>query len=367
MARVSTKSKTAQPNLDSAPIDVGSLLFAGLRAKIDDGRIDTRDKAGILRGGSAGLVLEDGRVGAGCVREAHARYLGAEPARDSGWEMRQLMFEAGNTNEDSWAENLLRGLATLQPGWTLKREEEFPIEWTVDGVRGTGREDIVLVDPDGTPRQLVELKLVSSLGTAIDVLCRVSPKMDHIVQAANYSYRSGLPVQLWYANRFDIAVPDWKWASEHFPADASDRAHPAAEYLDWSRGYTNKQGKYSPPKPTKIKQFVVGFDVAFDSDGRAWYREVGSTGEWKRTVVTKAGIDAFYSRVVSLQKDGLGDRPTVVQSDGRAGTYSKCAYCDWAYACEEAEAASAVPHERYEIFIQIAAANVPLKDERSEE
>lgn len=351
---------TQPSGLTPAPIDAGSLMMRGIQLRLEAERIEAVDKAGVLRGGSAGLVLEDGRVGAGCVRASHARFLGGEPDRGPGeWELKQLMFEAGNFNEDAWAANIRSALLSDLPGYSLLREEEFPIEWRIGSTPGTGREDLVLVDSNGTPIQLVELKLVSSLGTALESLAEVSPKPDAAVQLVNYMYRSGLPGQVWYTNRFDVPVPEWKFALEVLPKSQTEVAHPAAPFLQWSRGYTRKSGEYVPPKPTKIKQFVVGFDFAFDGDGRMWFREVGATGDWTRTVVTKSGIDEFYRRTVALPEEGLGDRPAVVELDGRAGTFRKCDYCDWASTCDDAEASSRDPKEQYEVFRDLVQATIP--------
>lgn len=316
--------------------NVADLIMDGIQQAVDAKERETAEHHGVFRGGSTGVIYSDGAAGGKCVREAAARFLGAEPERDPAvWLHKQLMFEAGFASEDSVFENLRR----VWPG-VIKREEEFPIEWTVDGVRGTGREDLILCDAAGSPQLLVELKAVCSLSSVQSALLQQKPKAEHAIQLANYMLRSGLPGQLLYVSRVDFPVPDWGYLKPDLPRGPDDTAHPAAPYCVWSRG-----GRGKPPQVTKITQFIVAFEfrwVGAEGTRRLEWRSAASDvgTSWNPTDITAAGLDEFCRRVTALVQrdvDALPEPHSTRGIEGGRDHFSSCNYCEWAPICRDAE------------------------------
>jgi hypothetical protein len=90
-------------------INIGQLLIEGAIARDEESRTEAAKRSGVLRGGSVGLLMEDGETVVGCPRAALARYLGADPPRDPvDWAYDSLMLQAGHSSEDLWADDLKR-------------------------------------------------------------------------------------------------------------------------------------------------------------------------------------------------------------------------------------------------------------------
>lgn len=327
-----TSSPATPPPMSTSQPNAGSLLMEGIRLRLQRERIQEKAKAGTLRGGSAGATIAGVDHGT-CVRAAAARLLGLEPLRDEvEWLHKQLMFDAGNQNEDLWAPPLAEAWALS--GGRVLREEEFPIEWTIGVTSGGGREDFVLLDAAGKAVSMTEQKLVCSLATATTVLGKRVPKIDNVIQAANYMHRANVPGQLWYTSRVNWAVPDWSFTQAAFPCD---REHPAYPYLEW------QFRKGQKPKVKKITPFVVGFELSWQG-GRLWWRPFAAREGWRETTITVESIDAYYGRVVALANGTSGEtlpaKPSTASLDGEKGHYNPCDYCDWKPICSRASTRS---------------------------
>ena len=113
-------------------------------------------KEGTLRGGSSGCLTSSGEVYGTCHRKALARYKGYQSKID---EISYTWFDAGFANEDAWMQKLTAAVSAMGPEFTLKAEEECPISWEANGVKVTGRPDIMLFEND-KPKFGIELKVV---------------------------------------------------------------------------------------------------------------------------------------------------------------------------------------------------------------
>lgn len=347
-------------------INVGRLLIEGMILSDQESRVTAKEKAGTFRGGSVGLLFEDGSTMEGCPRQALARYIGADPPRDPvQWAYDRLMLSSGMASEDLWADDLKRAIAATMPGFKLLREDELPIKWDVvsgDGsltVPATGREDLILVDERGDVATLIELKQVSSLNTAASVLGGLKPKLAHVVQAANYAYRVGAPSQLWYVSRVNWSVPDWAFIKALFA-----NPHPKIERF-LKRGATSE-------KITTLLPFIVGFDLSWDKneageervfvqpllhDGPLDSKAAGRGKEKSlllETPVSLERIDRFYSACADqiVGKRLHPDRPLPMELNGKTHKgFSPCDYCDWKYNCDANES-------NYEAWVAEVKSNV---------
>src|SRR5690606_22245508 len=92
-----TQSRTT--NKTSSEFDVESMYMSGVRAHMRAHDEAESEKVGSFRVGSGGLFLSQTQIAGTCHRLAMARFLGIPVPRDEialeGWELRQLMFEAG--------------------------------------------------------------------------------------------------------------------------------------------------------------------------------------------------------------------------------------------------------------------------------
>lgn len=329
-------------------------------------------KRGQMRGANQGLYV-DGRIVGVCHRATMARMLGAEPPRGESWVTKHLMFDSGHANEDSWVANLARA-------WDgpILREEDIPVSWSVerlsDGstVTGSGRPDIVLCKyKEGfggvvaaavsavldmftavpgmeraidaslrtritalvakhldayEPVQALELKQVSSINTAADVLfAGGKPKLAAALQAARYARCLGVPYQIWYTLPFVCPIPNWSFLRGKFP----EKGEPGSEYIDY--GYDGT--------PSKVQPHAVGYELAWQ-DEVLFYRRVGSEG-WIRTAVTVQGLDDYWAFVVDrFDTKDLGPRLELMDIHGapeKWGSKTPCDYCDLQKQCHSNE------------------------------
>jgi hypothetical protein len=296
-------------------INIRALMSKG-RAELQRRHAELEEtKRGILRVGNSGSV-GDGKVIGKCHRITLARFLGAQAPIDDN---RFLMFDAGITNEDSWADVL--GAASYEG--KILREEEIPVAEKVEGteIMLTGRPDIVLADESGKPKLLLELKLVSSYYTALGVLIGktdspAAPKTDHLCQAANYCRLLGVPGKICYASRVDWHVQHWD--KKRMPAD-----HESLEY--------NEKGEAK-----KIMPFLSIFDIRFGPGQVLQYKREDET-EWTNTRITTAGVRDYFRYVAELaEKKQLGPRVSDETATGEK-SYKACSYCSFQTSCDKYE------------------------------
>ncbi len=340
-----------------------------------------------MRGANQGLYV-DGQIVGVCHRATLARMIGAEPPREESWVNKHLMFASGHANEDSWVANIAR----VWDGPIL-REEDIPVKWLVSRVdggpdaEGSGRPDIVLcrykpgfggavtkavdavlktvgllpgmgrlvddvlrtrvtalaaVHLDAyVPVQALELKQVSSVNTAADVLfAGGKPKLAAALQAARYALCLGVPYQIWYTLPFVCPIPNWSFLRGKFPS----KGEPGSEFCDY--GYDGSA--------TKIQPCAVGYEMAWQS-GTLFYRRVGTEG-WIQTVVTEQGLDDYWSFTLdrAATKD-LGPRLELMDIHGKPekwGSKTPCDYCDLQKQCHANE------HD-YDKWVEAMTALVP--------
>lgn len=319
-------------------MDVRTLLAKGQAALERQREEEETAKVGTLRGGNSGLKLGDLIYGK-CHRLSLLRFLGISSSTEPN---RHLMFAAGRTNEDSWYE-------LLAESWDgpILREDEIPVSWqTSNGTPVTGRPDIVLCEnvpqaraegsrdagapadesqserSGGEPKPVLglELKLVSSLWTALSVFLKKVPKSDHLIQAAHYSWQLGVPFELWYTSRVDWPILKWKWI------------------LDLLKGDGRTEIERDERGPKKLLPFYSGFFLDW-KDGRLYYRHESAT-VWTPTAVTAEGVRDYYEYVSTLQETkDLGPRPTNQEVTGGEAGWNKCdaKYCPLAGVCDRHE------------------------------
>jgi hypothetical protein len=203
------------------------------------------------------------------------------------------MFAAGEGNEALGQEVLVEGWS----GTVLRG-----IEFEKDGVHGTT--DLVLASHAEAPQLVIELKLVSSVNSAIQRQVAGTPDLKHLIQSAVYMWLSGLPAVLCYTSRTDFAI--------------------------------QFQAKKLGIK--KIEPFYRMFYLSF-KDGVLWYRDEHEMSDVK-TTVTLAGIKNYYMLLQTMgPAHNLFDRPVADDSDDRKGIegYDRCNYCALQPACDRWE------------------------------
>lgn len=305
-------------------IDVLKLLHEGTKTKVTKEDLDDNKKAGSLRGGSGGWMSDDFKYVTGsCPRKVWARYKGytLEDNIDKA-----QMFEAGHLSEDAVC-------SILDYSWPhYKRETEVPTSWTTDnGILVTGRPDIVLCDPLQTDLLThgLELKLVSSLWTALEVL--QTPKVEHIIQSAHYSKQLNVPYTIVYVNR-----TNWSLLSDFALQKAPKEGEPGSEVLEYKSYKTKtKEGKeISYRAPKTMKCFYRTFPMRWDELGQV---EINNGQEWLTTFVTWEGIQKFYNYIATMNERGhCGPCPTPVTIKGDNKSYKLCSkeYCNMYQHCK---------------------------------
>lgn len=282
-------------------------------------------KEGTLRAGMTGCIVHGDQILGTCPKKAYLRMVGVE--LDDYSSDRELMFAAGHSNEDIWAHTLL---AAKEPGISLKRESEVPIEWELDsGRKITGRPDIVVLEND-VPKLLIELKLVSSLWTARDVGIKLEPKVGHLLQAGHYAWQLGVPGELWYTSRADFAIGGW--ATKHFP-DGSPRLEYGYSSSPGNKKITREEYEELPAnkrncEARKTLPFKQGFEIQWTAKGQLVYRPVGHSGTWNHTLITQDGIKKFYELVDQLpHSTKLPGCVSSLMADGSRMSYALSDYC----------------------------------------
>ena len=225
---------------------------------------------------------------------------------------------------------------------TILREEELGLEWDINGVKASGRPDIVLKAESGEELGL-ELKMVASVWTARNVLLENKPKMNHLIQAANYSYRMDIPFQLWYTSYVNLTGPDF------ITRIVPKRGEPGSEHIEYSLGHLvdkqrgtgkifkkihvynqdwNQTNEYLKTKYgvthynfKHIKPFQVGYELLWKNDQLLW-RKIGNV-EWVSTPITKKGIDQYYEIVSTAGiVKRLPPRPIAIDAYGKSEKFN---------------------------------------------
>jgi len=322
-------------------MNIERLHDEGVRILREEHEKQEVEKLGILRAGNSGIILPEGGVAAGkCPRQTYLRYKGVE--FDPVSPDRELMFAAGVSNEDIWAEILSKSFAGK-----ILREEEIGISWDVDadGLRTkvTGRPDIVLADETGKPIRGIELKLVSSVWTARDILNN-EPKMMHLIQAAHYMWRLEVPFELWYTSRADFPIIGWMITKKLFPS----YGEAGSEFMEWTyyeidRGSKRKVDEvewsripdsHRVAEAKKLLPFKRGFELQWGAEGQIQFRRVNSQDKWFDTVITAERITQYYQSILSMEaKNTLGPIPKNVGPDGRSTSWKFCDYCPLKHVC----------------------------------
>lgn len=298
------------------------LLLNGTRALVAGHAAGEQTKLGILRAGNTGVVLPDGRIAGKCARQSLLRLGGIDA--DSVNHSRQLMFAAGHANESDWVDRLV---AAGIPEVCIRREEQVPIKWVLPSGRFvTGRPDMVLLEP-GTwaPVRGLELKQVSSLWTGRSVAVKSEPKAMHLMQAGHYSWKLGIPFELWYTSRADFQLPMMR--NVQWP----EYGRPGSEFFEY-KAPDAKGDRW----PLKMIPFVVGFELGWTDSGELRYRRLSpeGAGVWVTSVISKQGIEKYFQAVdQAAVTDTLPAAPVNVGPTGEPGNYSICDYCPLQSVC----------------------------------
>lgn len=297
------------------PLDLNAILQAGAAA-VDATHAEAESaKLGTLRGGSAGIVLDDGTQLGKCARLAALRSKGHQPPIPTD---RRSMFAAGFKSEEIVLDWLAAGLPT---GHTVRHGDAVAFTVTrPDGVVLSCRPDGVVYQGD-TPELGLEFKMVSSLWTMIGTCYDLRPKSDHLIQAALYSYHLGkLPWALVYSQRVEFHISTApKFIQEKFAPGL-----PTVEY---------KSGK---PFKCLPQDRVYYLDWGPDGDTFGYWTE-GMDAPCP-TAITGAALDRYGDLVVAALQNPLllPSRPGEGSVDG-SKSFNPCDYCDLAEVCTKYE------------------------------
>jgi hypothetical protein len=313
-------------------LDPIQLYLEGQRKKQEEKQEQEKAKLGQLRGGSCGLLTPSGEVVGKCHRLSWLRLQGIAPGPHPGDEVaiqanknKLFMFEGGEANELVWSDILTAGETPFDV------EPPGSVAWsTLTGTPVSGRPDILLgsgaTSASTEYTQGLELKAVSSVWTAREVLFQARPKLDHAIQSTHYMWKTGLPFSLCYVSRVNYAVPDWAKKKGFFPSQGEHNS----QYV----GY-NEKGEIKHVEP-----FLVAYDLRL-INGTLEYRGPNTpeyrTDTWTKTSVTLEQIEDYYSYVSDMDSAGLGSRPVARKINGRKENYSPCDYCSASDVCDRWE------------------------------
>ena len=242
-----------------------------------------REKLKVLRGGSAGCII-DGEVVGTSHYKALARFLGYQFSVPN---KSQKIFEGGFGNEFTW-ENKVRSA-----GIAFKCESDIPLEYKIGKYKVTGRPDMVLGRYDNEvflPDVGIELKSVASEGTAKKVFIEKKPKDDNFIQACHYMYKFGIPWVLIYS---------------------STSIFKTYEFAKW---FYDKNGKrvMSIHNETgdkrnlfEVAEEIIPQDIQFKIglDNGTFYYLHPDTGDRVYTLVTTEGIDEYYKLIIDMYEE----------------------------------------------------------------
>jgi hypothetical protein len=282
-----------------------------------------QDSKGTLRGGSCGcFIKETGQVYGVCPRKSLLRYEGFQ--KKTTYET-YLNFVAGFGHEVNVLNLLISNPKVAQVEMWDKPDyyaiasdkiklHETSIEGSIDGVKWTGRPDLV-VTLDTGKKYLLEDKVTISSDKAEN--STQYPFIYAICQA--YKYRTmldNLDTYLVYGNYSNFG--EFKMGGKAFP---KDKRLPNVEYRDFPHGVYKKVGCN-----------IFEYAVAAAEDGYIWILD--SKDKATRTPLTAAGVDDYYRLLISSAKDKtLPPRPQEDELYGKT-KYSPCKYCEYAKMCD---------------------------------
>ena len=299
--------------------NVAELLAAGQAAVVREDAEKEASKRGVLRGGSSGIITEDGKNYGECPRKAYLRSIGVQEAKEGP---EQKMFAAGRVNEDilyNWLGKVYSGI--------IYREGELGVEWeTSSGVRVTGSPDLILADKDGTPVKGIEAKLVSSVWTANSVHYKLQPRNSHLIQAAHYSMALNfLPYDLVYSSRVD-------W---HFGQLGSDFMGSEPRAVAWRRSFIGKPDVElnEAGEPKRILPFDRVYELTWERDRLHFFTK--GMPKPQTTVISAQNIARFYEHIAEMEATkSLGPRPHAGHV-AKGAYFSACAYCPLKTLCDQ--------------------------------
>jgi len=299
------------------------LLKQGFEVLQDDTDKKEQERLGVLRGGSVGCyVKETGKVYGVCPRKALLRYKGFQKRTDYNT---YLNFVAGFGHEVNIL-NLLeanpkvvkievwdapRYYSIASPKMVL---HDTSLEGDIDGVKWTGRPDIV-VTLDTGKKYLIEDKATISEDKAEN--SSKYPFLYAICQAYKYRMAMGnIDTYLLYGSYANYG--EFKFGINAFP---KSKRFPNIEYRDFPKGTYKKI-------PCAVHEYsVVGLE-----DGYIWISN--AAGEATKTPLTCAGIDDYYKMIIECSiGDTLPPRPEDIELYGKC-KYSPCKYCEYSALCD---------------------------------
>lgn len=296
-------------------------------------KADGAEKSEHLRAGNSGIMLPDGNIAGTCHRKAFLRLKGVDIEPDAN---RLIMFEFGRQNETIIIEKLKRVLGDT---FTITGDDTNTIEWQLaSGRTVSGRPDIIISSKNGEALLLLEMKMVSSLWTARDVVFGNSPKLGHVIQTTHYAGKKDCPAKVVYIQPVDFQTPMWSSTVDMFPKPG-EKLSELVEYTE--KEVSEGRGKGAVKKLTKIPKKVLPsrtvYDLKLDSDGYVSYRNETSKSGWTDTPVSMDAIEKFYEYVDQMEVGGLGPRPLSLKACGDFENYTQCQYCELSGLCDRFE------------------------------
>lgn len=312
-------------------MDILKMVLQARQSQRDEHSAKEKEKYGVLRAGSTGIMSDEKEVAGACHRVSLLRSKGIEvdpPTPD-----KYIMFELGYANEDVILKQIE---STLPEGYTVLKEEEIPIQWnTSNGTKVTGRPDLVIFNTEGKPEVGLELKSVHSVWVARDILFKGQPKLNNLAQAAHYMWKLGLPdYKLFYKSYSQLGqgMAGNDWIAKQFPRSGE----PGSEFIEYTEVSEAQKEKGKGPTIKHIKQFEVVYDLKWDRNGRLQYRNESSRGVWTSTIITKKSIEDYFEFVSRMELDkNLGPLPAAVDASGDKLNYTQCKYCPLQATCKE--------------------------------
>lgn len=308
-------------NLNHSELSAIDLYNTGRKVERQEHKDKESDKIGTLRGGNSGCLTEQNEVFGICHRKALARYKGLQPDPE---ESSYTWFDAGFANEEAWLTKMRAYISSMGPDYKVLQEEECPVSWeTSDGTLVTGRPDIMIFKQD-KPLLGLELKMVNTYKSAINIYCEDKPKIENLLQAAHYSMIHGCPFNLVYSYRASSLAPGW--ASRY-----KDKLR-----LEYEKTFTNsKTGRSFTKREYGIYPFTKEFKIGFDNDV-IYY--ITDSGERVDTFLTGSGIKRYYELITRMDKEkDLFTRISMRDLKGNILPYNICDYCDFKDACNQFE------------------------------
>lgn len=245
-------------------------------------------KLGVLRGGSAGCLLDDGTTLGGCPHEALGRFLGYE----LGNTMSQGYFDAGIANELVWERNAEKAVKDPStPYNAFKCEEDIPVIHELGKYKITGRPDLVYgneVDGVFTPMLGTELKAACAISSGAKRLYGLKPDTKHLCQAGFYAKKLGCAWTIPYTIN-----------------------------ITGDLGFFDKKN-YDPEK--KLALGKIEFPIEWRNDV-LYYQKPCS--EWVETLITWQGILDYYTLIAEMAETKQTGLTTISEreADGSPTTF----------------------------------------------